>query len=597
MNVVKGSLIKNVSDIEGKWSVISDGKLVDGENNNFFILDKHKKYLSILSIDDSKSIKRFIFVPFKLVNNKKFINILNSYKKYDPLIGVLPYNGEDVMLSLVEEWSKKQNKKEQEINKSDLILKAERLFEISARKGASDLHIESREDELNIRIRVNGRIVPFDNDLSPSAGDSLGSVIYSVLTKSSDVTFKPRITQDALVETEINGETFRARLATAPAYPNGFDMVLRLLKIESPDEPLSLEQMGYTKKLSFSIKKGLAKNIGLVIISGTTGSGKSTTLQHIALDKIKARNGEIKMITVEDPVEYLIQGATQIPVIATQDKESAKKQYEDAMKAAMRLDPDILTIGEVRDEQTAQSLVKAVQSGHKVLSTVHASSSYAIIGRLNNFGIPRDILGGPEFISSLIYQKLMPRVCDSCGKKLKGDVAPEYISYNKLLIDKKIIDTQKLDIVKKDMSRRRDASVNVVRYLQDAKMISATNADKIHSEYELYNSLNERRDLVNRIDLVCDRDISTIMFRGDGCKKCDHTGELGRTLVAEVISPDTKGLEYILENKDSEFIAHWRKNMGGKFVIENAYDKMKEGILSPISIENELNLIGSKLIV
>jgi hypothetical protein len=64
MNVVKGSLIKNVSDIEGKWSVISDGKLVDGENNNFFILDKHKKYLSILSIDDSKSIKRFIFVPF-----------------------------------------------------------------------------------------------------------------------------------------------------------------------------------------------------------------------------------------------------------------------------------------------------------------------------------------------------------------------------------------------------------------------------------------------------------------------------------------------------------------------------------------------------
>lgn len=591
--------LKNIQELPSDWKLLSDG---DQLNIDFKIDDNLKKSLAIISTsyiegDNTYSAYHFIGkrsallaktpsdIRIKLLasNNKVFITVADEDGKLVDEIYKTAKEGvreDDKDYSNSEGISKEVN---------DLFIKA-------VRNGVSDIHLEVRKGFAKVRARINGRISNFySTAFAESTGLEWGRVIYQVMSSISNATFNPKIQQDALV-VGIFGDSdsktkLRVRVATNPSEPAGFDMTMRLLIIQDSKKPVTLEQLGYNKKLTHSIRLAISQPVGLTIIAGTTGSGKSTTLQNILLSKINERNGEIKVITVEDPPEYFIPGSTQVPVIRD-EKGNAEQGFAKAIKAAMRSDPDIIMVGEIRDNQSASLTVQAVQSGHQVYSTIHAQSALGILPRIENLGVGRDILGNPEFISGLIYQKLLPVLCQHCSIKLVDDNIPNKYSLEKIIADNNFITESELY---KILSNKKNKT-NVVRYLQDIKKLNSIQAEFIFEEYRQKNPEEEKEAFLTRLnEYYGDITKINVRFQGDGCSHC-KLGVSGRTVVAEIVRPDIYMLDLITQKRDSELLTYWKKTLGGKYAAEDAYDRIKDGIVSPLSVEEELGLIGSKLI-
>lgn len=457
--------------------------------------------------------------------------------------------------------------------------------------GVSDIHIEVRKGFTLIRARINGKISLFRKTaIAETTGYEYGRVIYQTMTKVSQKTFNEKNQQDALVEGIFGGKRLRIRIAVSPSEPAGFDMVMRLLVIQNHKEPKTLESLGYQTIQRNLIKHGVSQPTGLTLISGTTGSGKSTTLQNILLNKINERNGEIKVITVEDPPEYFIPGATQVPVIRDETGD-AKKAFEKAIKSAMRSDPDVIMIGEIRDNQSAKLMVEAVQSGHQVLSTLHASSALGAIYRLENLEVGRDILGAKDFFSVSIYQKLLPIICPHCAHKLKDGHIPSKYPLDLILLN------GNFGINERHIMQAKKYGGNLVRTLQNMELLDIVQAEFIMRRFKELNNEEEAEEFYKRIMSVTE-DINdcNIIFQGDGCTHCKGTGVIGRTVVSEVFKPDIECLNLISSKEDGQLVTYWRKNLNGKYASEDAYDKMKQGLVSPIDVEHDLGLIGSQII-
>jgi len=591
--------IKNIQELPSDWELLSNG---EEKNELYKIEDSQKKSLAIVKtsyIEDEKTYHAFYFIGKKdvlLQQNIKLIRdkLLKSNNRV--FIAVADEDGKliDEIYKTAKEGIKEDDKDYS--NSTDIQKEVNDLFIKAVRLGVSDIHLEVRKGFSRVRARINGRISNFySTAFAESTGIEWARVIYQVMTAVSNATFNPKTQQDALV-VGIFGDKegkvkLRVRVATNPSEPSGFDMTMRLLIIQDSKKPLTLEQLGYNKKLTHSIKLSMAQPVGLTIIAGTTGSGKSTTLQNILLAKINERNGEIKVITVEDPPEYFIPGATQVPVIRD-EKGDAQLGFSKAIKSAMRSDPDIIMVGEIRDNQSANLTVSAVQSGHQVFSTIHAQSALGILPRIENLGVGRDILGSPEFIAGLIYQKLLPIICPHCSIKLNEDNIPNKYSLEKIISDNKIISES--DLFK--LMRNKPQNLNVVRFLQDIKAINSIQAEFILNEYKIKNPAEEKEEFLIRLnEYYGDVSKLNIRFKGDGCKHC-RDGVKGRTVVAEIVRPDLYMLDLITQKRDSELLSYWKKTLGGKFAAEDAYDKIKEGIVCPLDVEDELGLIGSKLI-
>jgi len=468
------------------------------------------------------------------------------------------------------------------------------LFEDVLRSGASDLHIEVGEQTV-IRARINGDIREFKeyrdgSILNRDTGYEFGRTIYNTFSLVSGMSFNPKITQDALgLIKNVNGQDLRIRIATAPTEPEGFDMVMRLLVVQDSSKPLTLEQLGYQEKQRNMIAEAVAQGVGVTIIAGTTGSGKSTTLQNVLMSEINNRNGKLKVITVEDPPEYFIPGASQIPVVRDKDGD-AKKAFKNAIKASLRMDPDVIMIGEVRDEQSAELLIEAVQTGHKVMSTIHAGSALSILGRLENLGIDKDTLADNEFLSGLIYQKLFPVLCPHCSLSLKDGHIPTKNPIEKVLIENHFADEALIKKTKNNFSK-----VNIVRALQDTGELSLSDAERALEIFDEVNDEEENEKMLKRISAMAGNlSDHNIRFKGDGCEHCKN-GIKGRTVVSEVVRPDMELRELISQGKGTAVFKYWRKNLGGKTAIEDSYDKMLDGKLSPIDIEDTFGFITPRI--
>ena len=198
-------------------------------------------------------------------------------------------------------------------------------------------------------------------------------------------------------------------------------LVMRLLYADdNPDGSGDLSSLGfgeYEENLFYRLR---SVPVGLSIIAGPTGSGKSTTLQRNMIKLLQEKNYELNLITVEDPPEYPIPGARQMPVTNANNEEEKDEMFTKALSAALRSDPDVIMIGEIRSLSAAELTFKGALSGHGVWSTLHANSAPAIITRLRDMGIQKFMLADPELMKGLISQRLFRRLCPHCRKSVKN---------------------------------------------------------------------------------------------------------------------------------------------------------------------------------
>lgn len=279
----------------------------------------------------------------------------------------------------------------------------------------SDIHIIREDIACSIKFRINGSLMMHREILSHEA-DSWMFVLYNVMATTKETTWNRRIPQDANVVLNLDSGAYRLRYAHMPLFGESgqnYHAVLRLIYPSTKtDICLSYKQLGYDLAGQTLVSKILDNSHGLFVVSGITGSGKSTSLKkYIELLYHLNHKGKGCFVTVEDPVEYQIKGVQQSSVVPD---DNGGNPFADAVRSAMRRDPDVIMIGEIRDSATIDALSSAVDSGHYCLTTIHAGSVIAVMQRLVGLGMKLDKLSSPGFLSGVTNQKLAPRLCDQC---------------------------------------------------------------------------------------------------------------------------------------------------------------------------------------
>lgn len=305
---------------------------------------------------------------------------------------------------------------------SDMQRAALSLFEKGVSLRASDIHIRvSKRGRTQVLLRVHNDL-EFMAEHTYDYGNQLCSTIYQAMADVSDSTFEQLSRQDARIseKEKLPPNLDGIRIATSPQV-DGYVMVLRLLYNDTSND-LSLTNLGYSDAQVAAVEYMKKRPTGVIVIGGPTGSGKSTTLQRTLGSIIQETKGKKHIITVEDPPEYPIPGAVQTPVTNANSAEERSAEYQKAIKAAMRLDPDIIMLSEVRDEPTARLVVQAAMTGHQVWTTVHANGALAIINRMTDLGVAPELLTDPTVIAGLICQRLVKKLCPHCKKPLSEHV-------------------------------------------------------------------------------------------------------------------------------------------------------------------------------
>jgi type II secretory ATPase GspE/PulE/Tfp pilus assembly ATPase PilB-like protein len=597
--MAQDTFVESIDDLMQNFELIEDEK---NSKSGFYLTEEEKKDIIILKYDKDVTAtqKDQIFLVVndqaKKIRTRKLLQCKRAAQQRDFIFKYKTTRNDKLISGLYADGRNKKEKKKTSSNDkdNDIIPMVDSIFIKALKLGTSDVHIEKRSDKTTLKMRVNGELSKIDT-FFPSEGEQIAKIIYQVYTSEggeSATTFDSSKPQNGLVDKEFDGQRVRMRIATLPANPDGFDVVCRLLPFNEDCQAVPLDKLGYAAKEKAEVEKMQANSIGGVIVAGVTGSGKSTTLKNILLGKLNARNGAIKCITIEDPPEYFIPGATQVPVNRETSSDGGASAFGDAIKAAMRSDPDIIMVGEVRDKETGTLLRSAIESGHQVFTTVHASSAFGIINRLENLGIPRETMSAPNFISGLIYQRLLPKLCEHCSVGLINGRIPKRYPLDKILLDDieyYNIDIQEIQKVKELLKPNE----NLIRKLQDLGKLNSKKAMKALNVYKTINNEDKNNDLLERIKTVCDIQDSDIKFRGQGCKHC-NSGIAGRLVCAETVIPDLELLGLIGEGKDSEAANYWKINMNGKFAIEDAIDKMKVGIVDPLDVEHAFSELDVK---
>ena len=273
---------------------------------------------------------------------------------------------------------------------------------------ASDIHIETRDQEVAIKYRIDGVL---HYAMPPISKDWHSTIISRIKVMSELDIAERRIPQDGRFRVRYKNRLIDFRVSIMPTI-HGEDAVLRVLDKESMSEKfakLSLDVVGFAESDLVKFRRYILEPYGMVLVTGPTGSGKTTTL-YAAVSEIK--NDEDKIITVEDPVEYQIKGITQIPV-----NEKKGLTFARGLRSILRHDPDKIMVGEIRDQETAQIAINAALTGHLVFTTVHANNVLDVLGRFLNMGVePYNFVSA---LNCILAQRLVRIICSYCKAPVK----------------------------------------------------------------------------------------------------------------------------------------------------------------------------------
>lgn len=411
-------------------------------------------------------------------------------------------------------------------------------------QGASDVHVGYHATYGTIRLRRMGMLEEQGRVLGGEETITLIRAIYQSMTDASSPQFIASERQEGrIVNREFLPPTVHSvRVHTEPlecASGYGTLMNLRLLYDKTAaDGPLSnrLEVLGYPQQDRPKLAQ-LAQRTGLTLVAGPTGHGKSTLLKHV-IEAQALEYPERSFLSIEDPPEYPLRRVNQIMVGS--DSELRGKAYQQAIAGAMRADPDVIMIGEVRFPEAASSAVDAALTGHTVWTTVHAGSAFGIMARMRslltaaNFADPMEYLCDPSIIAGLVYQRLVPVLCPHC----------------KVLLT---------EAMRADSATRKRCVEPALPALQRLR----------------------------RTDIPLD----AVYLRGMGCSQCQNMGIFGLTVAAEVVVTDAS-LMHLLRKHDMEgAVRYWREEQGGVSALARGLQLIEKGQLDPVLAESRLGML------
>ena len=272
----------------------------------------------------------------------------------------------------------------------------------AAKKRASDIHMDPTPDVLNIRIRVDGELILY---AKVPAAVKKNLVTRVKIISGMNIT-ESRIPQDGAIKMSVDGKDLDFRVSTLPIV-YGEKVVIRLLDYSSTQA--SLDSLGFAEENLNKLKEAMNKPNGIILVTVATGSCKSTTVYSIlqSLNRV-----ERNIITVEDPVEMKIAGINQVQTMS-----EIGLTFASALRSILRQDPDIIMIGEIRDNETARIAVRASITGHLVLSTIHTNNSLTTIERLVDMDVERYLLGSA--LEAIVSQRLCKKLCPKCRRPRK----------------------------------------------------------------------------------------------------------------------------------------------------------------------------------
>jgi len=438
--------------------------------------------------------------------------------------------------------NKSESTKEADGTESSKYMEAfDEVIEAIVQQGnTSDVHFEyTRGIGTEVKVRVGGQLIPF-RTWSGDFGDSVISVLFRVTAKE---TLQDNSTLDASVDRKIEGKAYKLRLNYRPTF-NGHDTVIRIQHL-GVTNILSFEDAGYSRPNILQIRSAIMVPQRLVLLVGTTGSGKSTTMQAMLVEQIK-RDPYKKVISLEDPVEFVIPGVRQTQI-------GPGMTFDIFLESSMRSDPDTIVMGEVRCPSTAGFVEKGTLTGHKMYGTMHANSVFAVFPRLEKIGVSRTIMASKEFFGAIICQKLLPHVCPHCSVPMYSD-------------------DERVDQFGVEHEGGR----------------AAWEATKTRWDYVLdkMKKLGEpgRRGIPSKGNIR--------LSNPSGCNNCRNGKLSKRSIAAEVLTPDMTMLEFIKDGDDFKAWKHWREN-GGTTKLDHAIYKTLVGEICPMTCEREIDPVTS----
>ena len=405
LNEIKSLMKKNGEDV---YKLLIEHRVVPFRFDN-----RVKDKLILAAVDPTdRSLAKIAYS----LNVKKFeINYLRK-KDYDKLMQLL-LSSENEFLKMmeeapeeisqeIEEQSIDEEELDAEINKSALINLAEAAMIEGVRKGASDIHIFPKPgNRTEIHFRIDGKL-----QLWHAQEGTLPEAVVAVFkdrSKGMD-RFEREKAQDGFAQRNIDGHIIRYRVSVLPLVgtelKNKFEsIVIRILDDRKVIKDLSkLGLVGYANE---AFERAINEPQGMVILTGPTGSGKSTTLIAALYQVITT---EKNILTVEDPVEYVIEGARQLKI-------GPRMNFEQAIRAILRHDPDIVLVGEMRDKETAETAIKLANTGHLTFSTLHTNDAPSAVARLYKMGVEPFLIA--YAINIIVAQRLIRKLCDNCKKR------------------------------------------------------------------------------------------------------------------------------------------------------------------------------------
>ncbi|MFA4831446.1 MAG: ATPase, T2SS/T4P/T4SS family [Patescibacteria group bacterium] len=384
------------------------------------------------------------------------------------------------------------------------------ILEHAVYEGASDIHIEPSEKEVTVRYRVDG-VLRNVMTLPKKVKNGIIARIKILANLKIDEHMVP---QDGRFKIQVQDEKLAFRVSIIPVY-DGEKIVMRIL--HEGQKPLSLDQLGFLPEPKKLLAAAISKPHGMILVTGPTGSGKTTTLYSILgiLNK-----PDVNISTIEDPIEYHVDGINQ-----SQTNSRVGFTFATGLRSFLRQDPDIIMVGEIRDQETAEIAIHAAMTGHLVLSTLHTNDAPTTLPRLFDMGIPPFLVA---FTSNIIVaQRLVRKLCEYCKKEFK-------------------LERQAIN-----------------------EMEKAFNTKEI---LPLFKSQGIKLDSK-------EKQLSNMTFyRGEGCRRCDKSGYKGRIGIYETLVIDKEIVKKINERATAVEIGEYAKDHGMITMLQDGLVKAKQGI-------------------